>query len=60
MRYLLSKVLPVRFVSTYRVIDRADDLGAGGGYLVVEEHHERSSWWQWRGLVFRHRRTIVA
>lgn len=45
MLYRLSKLIPVRFTSRYRV---TGDL---------ENVHERSTWWQWRGRIFRHRRT---
>lgn len=46
MLYLLSKLIPVRFRSTYTV-------------LGVPEHRERAVWWQWRGRVFRHRAVHV-
>lgn len=46
MLYLLSKIIPMRFTSTYGVCD-GDVVAAGT---------ERASWWQWRGHVWRHRR----
>ena len=39
MRYLLSKLIPVRMRSTY---------GTAAG-------RERATWWQFRGHVYRHR-----
>jgi hypothetical protein len=44
----LSRVIPVLFRSTYGV-----DVTTDG---ATRSHRERSTWWQWRGRVFRHRR----
>ena len=52
MRYRLSKLIPMRFTSTYRF--RWDD-----GYGQPSQH-TRSTWWQWRDRIWRHRRTIIA
>lgn len=42
MRYLLSKIIPVRMRSSYGVVTSTG---------VVPQ---RSDWWQWRGRAYRH------
>ena len=49
VRYLLSKVVPVPMRSTYQV---HPDKGS--------DYPERSTWWQWRGRVYRYRPTRLA
>jgi hypothetical protein len=51
IRYHLSQVVPMPFRSTYGVHN------GDTGQLVGME---RSTWVQWRGRIFRHRRTAVA
>jgi hypothetical protein len=48
MRYLLSKLIPVRFISTYGIVnpDRTT--------------YVRSTWWQWRERIWRHDMTPLA
>lgn len=45
MRYLLSKIVPVPMSSHYRV------AVPGRGLDVSIPQH--STWWQWRGRIFR-------
>jgi len=51
MRYRLSKLIPIRFTSTYH------EETTAWGDQVVRRHHVRSTWWQWRDRVWRHRQT---
>lgn len=41
MKYLLSKLIPVRFTSSYRYVATANT-----------EVPETQTWWQWRDRVF--------
>lgn len=61
MLYRLSKIIPVRFASTYGAEVREVDIAAGGhgNHFRSETHFdaESATWWQWRGKIMR-RRTI--
>lgn len=48
MLYRLSKFIPVRMTSNYRASSFRSVPGAA----------HRSTWWQWRGRVLRHRVTV--
>jgi hypothetical protein len=59
MLYRLSRLIPVRFRSTYEVrtdsVPMAAEIVQGPGAWRVE----RASWWQFRGHIFGHRRTLI-
>ena len=54
MRYWLSKLIPMRFTSHYR-----EEITAWNDQ-VVRRHHVRSTWWQYRDHIWRHRKTTLA
>lgn len=45
MRYLVSKIVPVRFTSVYRPSELP--------------HQTKATWWQWRDHCFRVRHTPI-
>ena len=59
MRYQLSKIIPVRFRSTFAHGVSGDDVQAGGhgNHFRDDNHADLVSvvWWQWRGRSFRQR-----
>lgn len=48
----LSRFVPVRMRSTYGVLSDPREPSRDGT-------RERSTWWQFRGRIFRHRRLVV-
>jgi hypothetical protein len=49
----LSKLIPIRFRSTYR-----RQVGVKGGENPTEIR-EHATWWQWNGHIFRHKVHIL-
>jgi hypothetical protein len=56
VKYNLSRLIPVRFRSTYGVdISRTEvEEGGHGNHFVSGAHtdRERAAWWQWRGRIW--------
>lgn len=50
MRYRLSKLIPIRFTSTYRT---SDPNG------LNQTWRERATWWQWRDRIWAHHKTVL-
>ncbi len=63
MRFLLSKIIPVHFVSTYshQVLGAEVQGGGHGNHFRDDDHADlvRVRWWQWRGRYFAQRSTSV-
>jgi hypothetical protein len=55
VRYRLSKLIPVPMRSTYGVVVAAES----DTVQVQALRRQRSTWWQFRGHVFRHRIAVL-
>ncbi len=55
MLYRLSKIIPVPMHLTYT----AWKLSFHNGAKVDTMHLERAQWWQWRGRIWRYRRSVI-
>lgn len=56
MRYRLSKLIPMRFTSTYRVEADTSNTQFTAGQNV----RLHSTWWQWRDRIWRHHQITLA